>query len=258
MFLSLAVVTAFSATSCYKIINTTGPLEVTAGETFEVSMTVADDGNEYQQFVSDWSLAGVRVPEGWTVKASTLNHRQFAEDWVYYENGTQVAKAVPMSQNDNLTKMYNDACKKDGYEWFGFQTRAKTPKFVSACWRNGCDSIRVTFNVTVPEGFAPGTYTIDFIGGDEEDDEGADKYSSYADALGTRVFHVGTFNNSNFEHSHPEYALNVEVKADLSSVGMVKQDDAQEQEKIYTADGKRLSAPRKGINIINGKKILDR
>ncbi len=255
IFFSLLLAITLCVSSCYKIISTTAPSEVTAGETFRIFMTVADDGNEYQSFVSDWSLAGVRVPQGWTVEAASMAHRQYAEDWVYYEDGTRVASRTAMVKNDKLTQMYNDACKKSGYEWFAFSSRTKTPKYMSACYRNGCDSLQVSFNVTVPADCVPGKYTIDFIGGDEEDDDCVDIYNSYTDALSTRVFHVGTFSNSNFEHSQSQYALTVEVVEDPTAITPISADLSGE-ETIYTPDGKKLSTPQKGINIINGKKVL--
>ncbi len=256
-YISILAVVAmvFSMSSCYKIFSTSAPKEVMPGETFQVTMTVVDDGNDQQKFMKDWSLAGVRVPVDWEVAAPAMNHQQFAEDWVYYEDGTKVAKRDNMQRNDNLTKMYNDACKKEGYVWHAYQSRKMIPKFISACWRNGCDSIRVTFNVTVPEGTAPGKYSIDFIGGDEEDEAGVDKYTSYTQAVGTRAFHVGTFNYANFEHSHPEHSLTVEVIADPTAITEVNTDDA-ENAPIYTIDGKRIPKLQKGLNIIGGKKVL--
>ncbi len=248
----LAVLCSFS--SCYKIFRTCAPKEVIAGETFQVMMTVIDDGDENQKFVKDWSMAGVRVPKGWTVSPSSGCHEQFAEEWVYYEDGTKVAKKSSMQLNEKLTMFYNQACPKTDYEWFGFQSRQKLPKFISACWRNGCDSIRVTFDVTVPEGTKPGKYTVDFIGGDEEDDSGIDKYSDLASVVDSRVFHVGTFSYSKFKHSSPQHSLQVEVKA-ATAIAEVNA-EANADEPVYSVDGKRTQKVRKGLNIIGGKKII--
>ena len=173
-------------TSCYKLVSTFAPSEVGAGQTFEVSFTVVDDGSDTQNFVTDWSYAGIRVPKGWTVTVPQGAHQQFAEDWVYYQDGSQVNSSHDMEPCEKLTQFYNSACPKSGYTWAGFKSVTKIPKNISACWRNGCDSIRITFLVTVPENVKAGRYQIDFMGGDEEADEGIDKYSKYTDAKDSR------------------------------------------------------------------------
>ena len=68
-------------TSCYKIIRTTAPKIAEAGSTIEVSFTVVDDGSSTQNFVTDWSYAGIRVPEGWDVAVPTGAHQTLAETW---------------------------------------------------------------------------------------------------------------------------------------------------------------------------------
>ena len=93
--------------SCYKLISTYAPSEVEPGQTFEVSFTVVDDGSDTQNFVTDWSYAGVRVPKGWTVTVPQGAHRQFAEDWVYYRDGSQVNSSHNMEPCDKLTQFYN-------------------------------------------------------------------------------------------------------------------------------------------------------
>lgn len=244
-----------TVSSCYKILNTHAPSEVTAGETFQVTVTVAYDGDDNPRYKKDWSLAGLRVPKGWTVTAPSMNHRAYAEDWVYYEDGTPAAKRASMKKNANLTKIYNEACVKEGYEWYGFQTRMMVPKYVTACWRNGCDSIVGTFNVTVPADYAAGTYTIDFIAGDEEDEVGADKYTSYKDALPTRVFHASTFRHSSIERVNLSGARKIVVKANPTAIkGM--SEEKKSRKNIYTISGMKVKEPKKGINIIGGKKIV--
>ena len=197
--------------SCYKLISTFAPEEVEPGQTFEVSFTVIDDGSDTQNFVTDWSYAGVRLPKGWTVTVPEGAHQQFAEDWVYYQDGSKVNSAHDMEPCEKLSQFYNSACPKSGYTWSGFKSVQKIPKNISACWRNGCDSIRVTFLVTVPEDVKPGRYQIDFMGGDEEDDMGIDKYSKYTDAKDSRLFHVGTASGSYVENRNAALARTIIV-----------------------------------------------
>ena len=153
----IILISAFLTASCYKLISTYAPSEVEPGQTFEVSFTIVDDGSDTQNFVTDWSYAGVRVPSGWTVTVPQGAHQQFAEDWVYYSDGSKVNSAHNMEPCDKLTQFYNTACPKSNYTWAGFKSVTKIPKNISACWRNGCDSIRVTFLVTVPEDAKPGS-----------------------------------------------------------------------------------------------------
>ena len=140
----LLTVVCCLVSSCYKLISTYAPSEVEPGQTFEVSFTIVDDGSDTQNFVTDWSYAGVRVPKGWTVTVPEGAHRQFAEDWVYYQDGSQVNSSHDMEPCDKLSQFYNSACPKTGYAWSGFKSVTKVPKNISACWRNGCDSIRIT------------------------------------------------------------------------------------------------------------------
>ncbi len=253
-FAVLALV-SLTFTSCYKILRTSAPEEAVAGETFNVTVTVGYDGDANSRYKKDWSLAGVRVPEGWTVTAPAMNHRAYAEDWVYYEDGSLAAKKYPMSKNESLSKIYNDACPKTGYEWFGFQSRVMVPKNLTACWRNGCDSIVGTFKVEVPADCAPGVYTIDFIAGDEEDEAGAAKYTSYKDALSTRVFEAGTFSFSSFNRVNTLASKTIVIKADPTAVNgvSVKEETAKE---TYTIDGVKVKKPHRGINIVGGKKVI--
>ncbi len=252
---AVAALVSLTFTSCYKILRTSAPEEAMAGETFNVTVTVGHDGDTNTQYKKDWSLAGVRVPKGWTVTAPAMNHRAYAEDWVYYEDGTVASKKYPMSKNESLSKIYNDACPKAGYEWFGFQSRVMVPKNLTACWRNGCDSIVGTFKVEVPTDCVPGTYTIDFIAGDEEDEAGAEKYTSYKDALSTRLFEAGTFSFSSFNRVNTLASRTIVIKADPTAIsGVSAKADATRQ--IYTIDGVKIKTPQHGINIVNGKKVI--
>ena len=246
--------------SCYKLISTYAPSEVEPGQTFEVSFTVVDDGSDTQNFVTDWSYAGVRVPKGWTVTVPQGAHRQFAEDWVYYSNGSQVNSSHNMEPCDKLTQFYNSACPKTNYTWAGFQSVTKIPKNISACWRNGCDSIRITFLVTVPESAKPGRYTIDFMGGDEEDDAGIEKYNNYTDAKGSRLFHVGTASGSYVDNRNASLARTV-IVLDATNIQPTSISPEGEETPAYDLQGrpvKRLPSGGQGVIIKNGKKILKR
>lgn len=256
----LILMAAFAAlcllSSCYKLLSTSAPKVVEAGQTFEVSFTVVDDGSSTQNFVTDWSFAGVRVPEGWTVTVPTGAHQQFAEDWVYYSDGSKVNSSHDMMQCDKLSSFYNSVCKKAGYTWHGFQSRKRIPKNISACWRNGCDSIKITFLVSVPEDAKPGKYQIDFMGGDEEDEQGISKYASYADAKGSRLFHVSTASCSYAENVNTSLSCKVEV-ADVTSVRQAKAETENAKSASYDLSGRKLVQPRRGqIYIQDGKKTL--
>ena len=246
--------------SCYKLISTFAPSEVAPGQTFEVSFTVVDDGSDTQNFVTDWSYAGVRVPRGWTVTVPAGAHQQFAEDWVYYRDGSQVNSAHDMEPCEKLSQFYNAACPKTGYQWAGFKSVTKIPKNISACWRNGCDSIRVTFLVTVPDDAKPGRYHIDFMGGDEEDDAGIDKYSSYSAAKDSRLFHVGTASGSYVDNRNASLSRTV-IVTDATGIKDIHADkdlkdlrDAQSP--AYNLSGQRVTSAQNGIIIQNGKKTL--
>ena len=256
----------FLLTSCYKIIRTVAPKTAEAGSTIEVSFTVVDDGSDTQNFVTDWSYAGIRVPSGWEVTVPQGAHQQFAEDWVYYSDGSKANSQHNMIACDKLTEFYNAACKKSGYTWHGFQSQKKVPKNISACWRNGCDSIKITFLVTIPEDAKPGKYTIDFIGGDEEDDAGIDKYSSYTDAKSSRLFHVGTVNNSYIENKATNLACQIEVTENETGIESIqnsrnKNQNSKSPKGIYTLDGKKVRSTKNtaglphGVYYVDGKKV---
>ncbi|MBR5395048.1 MAG: hypothetical protein IK144_08205 [Bacteroidaceae bacterium] len=252
-------------TSCYKLISTFAPSEVEPGQTFEVSFTVVDDGSETQNFVTDWSYAGVRVPKGWTVTVPDGAHQQFAEDWVYYSDGSKVNSSHNMEPCDKLTQFYNAACPKSNYTWAGFKSVKKIPKNISACWRNGCDSIRVTFLVTVPEDAKPGRYQIDFMGGDEEDDAGIDKYGSYTDAKDSRLFHVSTASGSYVDNRNASLARTV-IVTDATRITEIENEKSENKNRgAYDLQGRKIPTDAlhpgtsgRGARIIirNGNKII--
>jgi hypothetical protein len=250
-------------TSCYKLISTSAPKIAEAGSTIEVSFTVVDDGSSTQNFVTDWSYAGIRVPEGWEVTVPKGAHQQFAENWVYYSDGSKVNSQHNMVACDKLTEFCNAAFKKSKYTWHGFQSQKKVPKNISACWRNGCDSIRITFLVTIPEDAKPGKYTIDFVGGDEEDDAGIDKYNSYTDAKDSRIFHVGTVNNSLVENKATNLACQIEVTESATHIkSAISSEVIINGKGIYTLDGKKVRSKKNtaglphGVYFIDGKKVI--
>ena len=242
--------------SCYKLISTFAPSEVEPGQTFEVSFTIVDDGSDIQNFVTDWSYAGLRAPKGWTVTMPEGAHQQFAEDWVYYQDGSKVNSSHDMEPCEKLSQFYNSACPKTSYIWSGFKSVTKIPKNISACWRNGCDSIRITFLVTVPEDAKPGRYTIDFMGGDEEDDAGIDKYSNYTEAKDSRLFHVGTAAGSYVNNRNASLARTVIV---TDATGLKESKDMQDQNApSYNLSGQRISSKQSGIIIRNGRKLIQK
>lgn len=250
LFLSLVMVS-----SCYRMFSTFAPERVEAGDTFECRFTVVDDGSNTQNFVNDWSYAGIRVPEGWTVTVPTGAHKQYAESWVYYENGIKVNLSHNMQASDKLTQFYNEACPKKGYKWHGFQSVKQLAKNISACWRNGADSISVTFLVTVPEGTAPGKYQIDFIGGDDEDAKGVEKYTSATEAKnGGRIFHAGTVNSSYIENKNTSLARTVEVVEDMDGIQAPHVSHVQSPSGTYDLYGRKVKTSN-GIVIRDGKKI---
>lgn len=251
-------------TSCYKLISTSAPKTAEAGTTIEVSFTVVDDGSSTQNFVTDWSYAGIRVPNGWEVTVPKGAHQQFAEDWVYYSDGSKVNSSHNMIACEKLTKFYNAACKKTNYTWHGFQSQEKVPKNISACWRNGCDSIKVTFLVTIPEDAKPGKYTIDFIGGDEEDEVGIEKYNSYTEAKDSRIFHVGTVNSSYIENKATNLACQIEVTENTTGINDISSEKISCKKGVFTLDGKRIRNTKNtaglphGVYYVDGKKRVVR
>ena len=134
------------------------------------------------------------------------------------------------------------------------------PKNISACWRNGCDSIKITFLVTIPEDVKPGKYTIDFIGGDEEEDAGIEKYNSYTEAKDSRIFHVGTVNSSYIENKATNLACQIEVTENSTGINNTSSEKISYGKGVFTLDGKRIRNTKNtaglphGVYYVDGKK----
>lgn len=265
----LAFVVSFSSVSCYKILRTHAPSEVMAGQSFQVKMVVVDNGDAYQKEITDWSVAAVRVPEDWDVKCGSGAYESFAEDWVYYSDGKPASAKYAMRFSESLSKAYNESAPKEGYKWVAFTSASKVTKFMSACWRNGCDSAVVTFTVTA--GNIPGDYVIDYLAGDDESDASPKNYSTPTEldkASGGRMFNASTVKtfkvpaNKNTSNYAPALASKIKVVPDPASVEAVTVDVASKQKGVYTLEGKKLSDKSTteglpaGTYIVNGKKTV--
>lgn len=256
--LILAAFISVAVSSCYKIYRTHAPEEVHAGQQFDVRMVVVDDGNEYQKEITDWSVAAIRVPEDWTVECGSRDYESFAEDWVYYSNGKPAAARYTMRYSEPLSKAYDEAAPKAGYKWQAFVSTQKITKFMSACWRNGCDSAVVTFHVTAGETI--GKYTIDYLAGDNEQDASPKNYSTASELNTDRMINASTVqrfkvpdykNTSNYT---PLMASKITVVADPDAITDVTIDNTVSE--VYTTEGKKVTNLnlKSGTYIINGKK----
>lgn len=265
----LAIIVSFASASCYKILRTHAPNEVMTGETFQVKMVVVDNGDSHQQEITDWSVAAVRVPEDWDVKCGTGAYESFAEDWVYYTDGKPAKAKYSMRFSESLSKAYNESAPKEGYKWVAFTSTSKVTKFMSACWRNGCDSAVVTFTVTA--GATPGDYVIDYLAADDESDASPRTYSTPGEldkAKGGRMFNASTVESfkvpdtKNAGNYTPALASNIRVVPDPASVEAVTVDAASRQKGVYTLEGKKISGKSSakglppGTYVINGKKTI--
>ena len=250
-----------AVSSCYEIVNTFVPTEVTGTETFEARMVCADDGSDTQNFSKDWSIAAIRVPEGWTVDVPAGAHEQDAEDWVYYEDGSRVGSKQDMAYNAHLSDLLNFGNNRTGYRWWAFVTKQMVGKQMTACWRNGCDSIAVTFLVT-PNG-VPGTYDIDFVAGDEEDEKGVEKYANFGAAANTRVLHCATtnFRGGKADHLNTAFSRKIIVR-EGTAIQTVDADAEAPSTGIYDADGRLVRSGSDtqglpaGVYVVNGEKQL--
>lgn len=262
----LAVIISAASSSCYKIFKTHAPKEVNTGETFEVKMVVIDNGDSNQKEVTDWSVAAIRVPEDWDVKCGAGTYKSYAEDWVYYSDGKPANASYTMRYSEDLSNLYNQAAPKEGYKWFAYASITKVTKFMSACWRNGCDSAVVTFTVTA--GNTPGDYEIDYVAADSESEDSPRSFKEVSklkdndrmlNASTIRSFKVPTTKNTaNYANG---LASKITVRGTENGIESVKA-SSKKNKGIYTLDGKKLSDGNslKGITpgtyIIDGKKTV--
>lgn len=100
------------------------------------------------------------------------------------------------------------------------------------------------------------------MGGDEEDDAGIDKYSSYSAAKDSRLFHVGTASGSYVDNRNASLARTV-IVTDATGIKVPKvSEDSEElhgeQAPAYNLSGQRVPPKQGGIIIKNGKKTVIR
>ena len=259
MFVSLTV------TSCYKIFKTHAPKEVTAGQQFDVKMVVVDNGDANQKEITDWSVAAIRVPEDWDVKCGAQDYRSYAEDWVYYSNGKPANAAYTLRYSESLSKAYDAAAPKSGYKWMAFVSATKVTKYMSSCWRNGCDSAVVTFHVTA--GQKTGKYTLDFLAGDNEQDESPKSYSESSQLATDRMINASSVamfkipNGTNTSNYTPQAACAITVLEATDAITAVS-DDKSKSSSIYDLEGRKVSDGNnvknlpKGTYIINHQKTI--
>lgn len=261
----LAMFVSVMATSCYKIFKTHAPKEVTQGQKFDVRMVVVDNGDEYQKEITDWSVAAIRVPEDWDVKCGAQDYRSYAEDWVYYSNGKPANATYTLHYSESLSKAYDAAAPKSGYKWMAFVSATKVTKYMSSCWRNGCDSAVVTFHVTA--GQKTGKYTIDFLAGDNEQDESPRSYAEASQLATDRMINASSVamfkipNGTNTSNYTPQAACAINVLEATDAITAVT-DDKSKPSSIYNLEGRKVSNGNnvknlpKGTYIINNKKRI--
>lgn len=261
----LAVSVSVITTSCYKIFKTHAPKEVTAGQMFDVKMVVVDNGDAYQKEITDWSVAAIRIPEDWDVKCGAQDYRSYAEDWVYYSNGKPANAAYTLRYSESLSKAYDAAAPKSGYKWMAFVSATKVTKYMSSCWRNGCDSAVVTFHVTA--GQKAGKYTLDFLAGDNEQDESPRSYTEASQLATDRMINASSVvmfkipNGTNTPNYAPQAACTINVLDAPDAITAVTEDKSKPSG-IYNLKGRKVSDGNhvknlpKGTYIINHKKTI--
>ena len=261
----LAMFVSAMVTSCYKIFKTHAPKEVTAGQIFDVKMVVVDNGDAYQKEMTDWSVAAIRVPEDWDVKCGAQDYRSYAEDWVYYSNGKPANATYTLRYSESLSKAYDAAAPKSGYKWMAFVSATKVTKYMSSCWRNGCDSAVVTFHVTA--GQKTGKYTLDFLAGDNEQDESPKSYSESSQLATDRMINASSVamfkipNGTNTSNYTPQAACAITVLEATDAITAVS-DDKSKSSSIYDLEGRKVSDGNnvknlpKGTYIINHQKTI--
>lgn len=257
----LAMFVSIMTTSCYKIFKTHAPKEVTAGQKFDVKMVVVDDGDEHQKEITDWSVAAIRVPEDWDVKCGAQDYRSYAEDWVYYSNGKPASATYTLRYSESLSKAYDAAAPKSGYKWMAFVSATQVTKYMASCWRNGCDSAVVTFHVTA--GQKTGKYTIDFLAGDNEQDESPKSYSEASQLATDRMINASSVvmfkipNGTNTSHYTPQMACAIKVLEAPDAITAVSEDKPKPSS-VYDLEGRRVSDGSNVKNLSKGTYIINR
>ena len=257
----LAVFVSIMTTSCYKIFKTHAPKEVTAGQKFDMKMVVVDDGDEHQKEITDWSVAAIRVPEDWDVKCGAQDYRSYAEDWVYYSNGKPASATYTLHYSESLSKAYDAAAPKSGYKWMAFVSATKVTKYMASCWRNGCDSAVVTFHVTA--GQKAGKYTIDFLAGDNEQDESPKSYSEASQLATDRMINASSVvmfkipKGTNTSHYTPQMACAIKVLEDPDAISTVSE-DRPKPSSVYDLEGRKVSDGSNVKNLAKGTYIINR
>ena len=112
--------------------------------------------------------------------------------------------------------------------------------------------VDITWGDDVQPSAINGTYKIDFMGGDEEADEGLDKYSKYTDAKGSRLFHAGTANGSFVENRNASLARTIIV---TEATRLAPTFSNREEATPFDLSGRPATKNSK-IVIQNGKKII--
>ena len=256
----LAMFVSVMTTSCYKIFKTHAPKEVTAGQKFDVKMVVVDNGDENQKEITDWSVAAIRVPEDWDVKCGAQDYRSYAEDWVYYSNGKPANATYTLRYSESLSKAYDAAAPKSGYKWMAFVSATKVTKFMSSCWRNGCDSAVVTFHVTA--GQKTGKYTIDFLAGDNEQEVSPRTYSEASQLATDRMINASTIpmfkvpNGTNTSNYTPQMACTIKVLEAPDAI-MAVSEDKSKPSCIYDLEGRKVSDGNDVRNLPRGTYIIN-
>lgn len=90
------------------------------------------------------------------------------------------------------------------------------------------------------------------MGGDEEDDAGIDKYSSYTDAKDSRLFHVSTAAGSYVDNRNAALARTV-IVSDATSLNPTL--SKEEAATTYDLNGRPATRTSK-IIIKNGRKVI--
>lgn len=224
--MGLAAVAMLVLVSCYKIAEVIMPDKVGPNEEFTItSSLVWDDTND----VTSYGCYAICLPEGWEANFP-------AEAICYYKDGAKIA-SEGFEPNEIFTDICNRFYAREGYVWYGFSTE-KGQRGPGVC-------DRVVVNTLVKTNDVAGTYVIDQIFGDEEDN--FEKYvgSETNPALNCRLCHAGTFDaqdspadgqRSSVENVFAEGSGRITLEGEPTAVDAVKLDNV----KMYALGGGRL------------------